>query len=31
LPTKDPEQFTQKCFDLITLGHIYGLLRVAKP
>ncbi len=31
LPTKDPEQFTQKCFDLIMLGHIYGLLRIAKP
>jgi len=30
LPTDDPEQFTQKCFDLITLGHIYGLLRIAK-
>lgn len=29
LPTDDPEQFTQKCFDLITLGHIYGLLRFA--
>ena len=29
LPTSDPEQFTQKCFDLITLGHIYGLLRFA--
>ncbi len=31
LPTNDPEQFTQKCFDLITLGQIYGLLRVAMP
>lgn len=30
LPTNNPEQFTQKCFDLITLGHIYGLLRVGK-
>jgi len=30
LPTDDPEQFTQKCFDLITLGQIYGLLRIAK-
>lgn len=30
LPTSDSEQFTQKCFDLITLGHIYGLLRVGK-
>jgi glycosyltransferase involved in cell wall biosynthesis len=30
LPTKDPGQFTEKCFDLITLGQIYGLLRVAR-
>lgn len=30
LATDDPEQFTQKCFDLIALGHIYGLLRIAK-
>ncbi|MBM2832865.1 MAG: glycosyl transferase family 2 [Candidatus Brocadiaceae bacterium] len=31
LPTNDPDKFTQKCFTFITLGHIYGLLRVAKP
>ncbi|MFN3530985.1 MAG: glycosyltransferase family 2 protein [Candidatus Brocadia sp.] len=31
LPTTDPDRFTQKCFAFITLGHIYGLLRVAKP
>jgi glycosyltransferase involved in cell wall biosynthesis len=31
LPTNDPDRFTQKCFNLITLGHIYGLLRVVKP
>jgi glycosyltransferase involved in cell wall biosynthesis len=30
LPTNDPDQFTQKCFTLITLGHIYGLLGAAK-
>jgi len=29
-PTNDPEQFTEKCFALITLGHIYGLLRTSK-
>ena len=26
LPTNNPERFTEKCFALITLGHIYGLL-----
>jgi glycosyltransferase involved in cell wall biosynthesis len=30
LPTNDPEKFTEKCFALITLGHIYGLLGAAK-
>jgi len=24
--TKNPERFTQKCFNLITLGHVVGLL-----
>lgn len=24
--TKDPERFTRKCFNLITLGHVIGLL-----
>lgn len=28
--TNDPEQFTQKCFTLLLVGHIYGLLRVTK-
>ncbi len=31
LPTTNPDRFTQKCFAFITLGYIYGLLRVAKP
>ncbi|MEP9410704.1 MAG: glycosyltransferase [Candidatus Brocadia sp.] len=31
LPTTDPDRFTQRCFAFITLGHIYGLLRVARP
>jgi len=26
LPTNNPKRFTEKCFALITLGHIYGLL-----
>jgi glycosyltransferase involved in cell wall biosynthesis len=26
LPTNNPTRFTDKCFALITLGHIYGLL-----
>ncbi len=25
-PTKDPERFTRKCFNLIVLGHMVGLL-----
>lgn len=31
LPTTDPDRFTQRCFAFIKLGHIYGLLRVARP
>lgn len=30
LPTNNPERFTEKCFALITLGHIYGLLGAAR-
>lgn len=26
LPRKDPQRFTQKCFAIITIGHIVGLL-----
>ncbi|MBV6519760.1 MAG: hypothetical protein HCAMLNBO_02673 [Candidatus Brocadia fulgida] len=31
LPTNNPERFTQKCFTLIILGHIYGVLRFVRP
>ncbi len=30
LPTNNPRRFTEKCFALITLGHIYGLLAAAR-
>ena len=30
LPTKNPERFTEKCFALIALGYIYGLLGAAR-
>ena len=29
-PSKNPERFTQKCFAMITIGHILGLLYLAK-
>lgn len=29
-PSKDPGRFTRKCFALITLGHILGLLGLAR-
>lgn len=31
LSSKNPGQFTRKCFAMITLGHILGLLYLAKP
>lgn len=30
LPSRDPGRFTKECFALITLGHILGLLGLAK-
>lgn len=30
LPTNNPQRFTEKCFAMITLGHIYGLLGAAR-
>jgi len=30
LPTNDPHRFTEKCFALITLGHMFGLLGASR-
>lgn len=30
-PTSDPDRFTRKCFTLIDVGHIAGLLGAARP
>jgi glycosyltransferase involved in cell wall biosynthesis/MoaA/NifB/PqqE/SkfB family radical SAM enzyme len=30
LPANNPDQFTRKCFALITIGHLFGLLGAAR-